>query len=312
MPKVSVVIPAYNCERFISTAIESVLEQTYKDYEIIVVDDGSTDNTAKVLSRLNSKIKYIFQTNGGPAKGRNTGILNARGEYVAFLDADDAWLPNKLKMQMEVLEKRSNLGLIYSDIYIIDDRYFVDRNSGLRAFQVRPPHRGKVLKTLFLVNFIPTTSVVMRKECFEKIGLFNPILSPIEDYDRWLRLSVFYEVDYIDRALAKYRDHVSIFRKNRILTITNIINTLNGVAREYHVVRDTFGKEVNQRISQLYAILGKSYLLKGLFKKAFYNFSVSFKLTKSLSLPCSILFSFSGDCIKSIFRYIKSKIRKPK
>lgn len=312
MPKVSVVIPAYNCERFISDAIESILRQSYKDYEIVIVDDGSTDKTAEIIKQYNNeKIKYIYQTNGGPAKARNTGIFNSKGEYIAFLDQDDAWLTNKLKLQVEVLENNNRVGLVYTDIYIVRDDVF--NNSTLkfrRSFQIRPPQRGKVLKDLFLENFIPTSSVMVHRECFEKIGMFDLSLPPIEDYDRWLRISAQYDIDYIDKPLVKYRDHVACFRKNEVLTVTNTINTLNGILSDYHILKKLLGERINERLSRLYIILGKIYLSKGTFKKAFYNFSLSFKLKKSWLIPLYILFSYFFDRLMEVLRYIKFKIRK--
>ncbi len=205
MPKVSVVIPAYNCEKFISTAIESVLSQTYGDYEVIVVNDGSTDKTDEVLSRYASKIKKIYQPNKGPAEARNTGIANSEGEYVAFLDQDDAWLPDKLRMQVEVMEKNDKLGLVYTDTYVLKDKEFNNANSLCRrSFQIRKPHRGAVLEYLFLGNFIATSSVMVRKECFSEIGMFDPSVVPSEDYDRWLRIAVAYEIDFIDAPVVNF------------------------------------------------------------------------------------------------------------
>ncbi|MBL7129821.1 MAG: glycosyltransferase [Candidatus Omnitrophica bacterium] len=313
MPKVSVVIPAYNCERFISTAIESVLNQSYKDYEIIIVDDGSTDKTAEVIKQYSENIIYIYQSNGGPSKARNTGVFNARGQYIAFLDQDDAWLPDKLKMQVSLLEENKDVRLAYTDTYILDDKSFANHNAqNKRSFQIRCPHRGEVLQDLFLDNFISTSSVMVYKECFKKVGMFDLFLPPIADYDRWLRIAALYKVDYIDKPLVKFRDHSACFRRDTILVATNVIKTLNGIIADYPVIKNMIGDKVNKRLSQFYVILGKLYLTKGSFKKALYNFSVSFKLTKSLFLPFSILFSFLGDYIKSIFRYIKLKIRKQK
>lgn len=311
MPKVSVIIPAYNCERFISTAIESVLNQTYKDYEIVVVDDGSTDKTAEVIRRYtnNNDIRCVYQLHNGPSKARNAGILNAKGLYIAFLDQDDAWLPDKLKMQISFLEKNKDVGLIYTDTYILDDKSFADLNAqNKRSFQIRCPHRGRVLQDLFLENFISTSTVIVCKKCFEKVGMFDLSLPPVADYDRWLRIATLYDVDYIEKPLVKYRDHSGGISRNTILMATNIIRTLNEIVAEYPIIKDMLGDRANKRLSQFYVILGKLYLTKGSFKKALYNFSVSFKLTKSLFLPFSILFSFLGDYMKNILRHIKSKI----
>jgi len=305
MPKVSVVIPAYNCEKFIATAIESVLSQTYGDYEIIVVNDGSTDKTDEVISRYASKIKKIYQPNKGPANARNAGIVSASGEYIAFLDADDAWLPEKLEMQMAVFERNHNLGIMCSDTYVVDSGHF-DKcdHSTRRYFQMWPPSRGDVFIKLFSQNFVATSTVIARKACFDKIGLFNPGLSPIEDYDRWLRISLLHELDFVDVPLSKHRDHVGIFRKNPILTLTNIINTYSGIGRDHPEAAGTLGKIFYRVIARFHISLGERYLFMGDLKNALRNFSIAIKMTKSYGTVLCILFSLLRDypavCIKSI------------
>lgn len=279
MPKVSVVIPAYNCEKFISTAIESVLGQTYGDYEIIVVNDGSTDKTDEALSRYASKIKKIYQPNKGPAEARNMGIANSEGEYVAFLDQDDAWLPDKLRMQVEVMEKNDKFGLVYTDTYVLKDKEFSNTDSLCRrSFQIRQPHGGSVVKYLFLDNFITTSSVMVRKECFSEIGTFDPSVVPSEDYDRWLRIAAAYEIGFIDAPLVKFRDHIACFAGNNIVTVTHIIDVLNRILSEYPHLRGILGKDADKRLSFFHVMLGKIYFSKMLFKEAFHNFCVAFKL----------------------------------
>ncbi|MBM3252606.1 MAG: glycosyltransferase [Candidatus Omnitrophica bacterium] len=238
-------------------------------------------------------------------------MLNAQGKYIAFLDADDAWLPDKLKMQVEYLERNNNLGLVYTDVYILNNRRFTaSKQGGVRCFQRRPPFRGKVCQELFLDNPIMTSSVLMRKDCFEKTGLFKPLLSPIEDYDIWLRTAVFYEMDFIDIPLVKYRDYTGTFNKNVILTLTNIINTLNGFLTDYPAVANLLGKKAKQRVALHYVMLGKRYLLRADFRKAFYNFNLAQRLTKSIVLPFYIFFSSFFDCLMIIPRYFKNLIYK--
>lgn len=281
IPKVSVVIPAYNCQDYIAATIESIFSQTYNDYEIIVVDDGSADGTARVISGFSDKIKYVYQSNAGPAAARNTGILKARGEYIAFLDHDDVWLPDKLKMQVELLSRNASLGLVFTDTYIVEDKLFLSPVAGsLFTFQLRPPHRGKVLKELFIDNFIPTPSVMARRDCFDKAGMFNPALVPIEDYDMWLHIAAFYEVDFIDVPLVKYRSRVACFRKNRILTASNTIKTLTGILSEYPYLKEALGGKVNRRFSQLYLFLARFYFSSYDFKEAFRNLYLSIKGNK--------------------------------
>src|SRR2546428_514370 len=114
-PLISIIIPTYNSGRFVAQAVQSVLKQTYRCYEILVVDDGSTDETKDVLSKFGNCIKYIYQENRGPSAARNVGIKVARGKYVCFLDADDMWVPNKLKVQLAFIERDDGIGLVFSD-----------------------------------------------------------------------------------------------------------------------------------------------------------------------------------------------------
>ena len=282
MPKVSVVIPAYNCQRFITTAINSVLAQSYADYELIVVDDGSTDNTSQIVSGFRGRVKLIKQKNGGPAAARNTGVAHSRGEYVAFLDQDDAWLPDKLKAQVELMDGNERLGLVFTDTYEIPDRGFdASAYGAARSFISRPPHRGMALEYLFLKNFISTSSVMVRKGILEKIGPFNASLVPVEDYDRWLRIAALYEIDFLDRPLVRHRDHPATFAKNEIVTLTNIIYTLNGFVFDYPAIKDLLGRKAGETIAFFYVALGKRFLRNMNFGKAYQNFHSAFELTKS-------------------------------
>lgn len=279
MPKVSVVIPAYNCERFISAAIESVLAQTYGDYEVIVINDGSTDKTDEILVKYVQKIKVMRQPNKGPAEARNTGIANSEGKYIAFLDQDDAWLPDKLKMQVEIMEKNNKLGLVYTDVYVLKDKEFGNADHLYkRSFQMRQPHRGSIFEYLFLDNFISTSSVMVRKECLSKVGMFDPAVVPSEDYDRWLRIAAVCEIDYIDTPLVKFRDHIAAFAGNKILTLTHVIDVLNKMLSEYPNLRGALGKKADQRLSYFHVMLGKMYLSKMFFKNAFHNFYIALRL----------------------------------
>jgi len=234
LPKVSVVIPTYNSAPYIAKTLESVFVQTYKDYEVIIVDDGSTDDTREVLKPFLHRIRYIYQDNRGPAAARNMGIRLAEGEYIAFLDSDDRWLPEKLRLQVEHLTSNPEVGLVYTDIGIIE--------SGPRAVnyaKVRK-HSGFVFWELLGTNFIPTTTVMVRRECFEKLGPLDesPIVQGAEDYDVWLRIARHYKIGYIPIKLAEHRcrsdSHSrNIDRKYRSLlyvverTFDNILNNVD-------------------------------------------------------------------------------------
>lgn len=203
---VSVIIPTYNYGRFIERAIRSVLNQTYQDYEIIVVDDGSTDNTEDVVKRIgNDRIRYINHvTNKGGNAARNSGIRAATGEYIAFLDSDDEWLPEKLDKQIHLFANSAEMvGLIYTGLNVID----VTNNKPL--YQELPESRGHIFNLLLTGNYITGggSSAMIKRECFESVGFFDETLPSGQEWEMILRISEKYEVDFIGEPLVNYYVH---------------------------------------------------------------------------------------------------------
>lgn len=201
-PKVSVVIPAYNAEKYLAETIGSVLDQTYGDYEIIVVDDGSSDGTLEVAQSFEPRIKALTKTNGGPASARNLAIKNSRGDYIAFLDSDDLWVSDKLAAQVALLEKAPAVGLVYSEALM-----FTGNNGELKVgdkigFTSEPSFR-----TLLFGDYIPNSTVVIRRGCVDKVGLLNESreLIGVEDYEYWMRVAKHFAMAGIARPLAYYR-----------------------------------------------------------------------------------------------------------
>lgn len=212
MTTVSIIIPAYNSARFLPEAIESVLAQTYKDYEIIVVDDGSTDNTKEVLKPYLDKIKYVYQENRGAASARNTGIKHSQGEYIAFLDADDVWLPEKLHIQADYLDNNQEIAMVYSQsLWMSEDgRLLTGKKSRHRI------PSGDVFNILFFKNFIFTPTVMVRKRILGTVGLFNESFVSTEDRDLWLRIAREFKVFGISKYLCKTRQTPgSLIRSNK-------------------------------------------------------------------------------------------------
>lgn len=204
MPKVSVVIPAYNTASYLAEAIESVLHQTYQDFEILAIDDGSTDDTAKVASSYAPRVKLIKKKNGGPASARNVGMQQAIGEYIAFLDSDDTWVQDKLAEQVELLERNQGIGLVYGEAQMfrqIEGR----RQMGETIGHTQSP----TLKSLLFGNFIPAQTVLFRRVCLERIGYMKESVTlPVaEDFEFWLRFAKHYSLFGINRTLAYYRIH---------------------------------------------------------------------------------------------------------
>ena len=159
-PSVSVIIPTYNAAQYLPHAIDSALKQTYPHKKVIVVDDGSTDHTWSVIEPYLERISYLRKDNGGPASARNLGISKSKGEYIAFLDADDIWLPEKLAVQVDFLKKNPQFRLVHSNTWILEK----DKKPYPSFVKYRPPS-GQVFKKLFLQNHINNLTVLIRREC---------------------------------------------------------------------------------------------------------------------------------------------------
>jgi glycosyltransferase involved in cell wall biosynthesis len=204
MPKVSVIIPAYNAMNFLPETMESLMAQTYSDFEAIVVNDGSTDHTAEWVSQLpDPRIKLVSQANQGLAGARNTGIQTAQGDYLAFLDADDLWHPTKLEKQVKCLEQNPETGLVYTWLSLINE------TSTPTGRLVKNSDEGNIWETLILHNIVGSGSVAMvRRQCFDTCGLFDRNLrSFVEDWDMWLRIVLHYPFKVIAEPLVHYRQH---------------------------------------------------------------------------------------------------------
>ena len=204
-PVVSVIIPTFNCGRFLTVAIQSVLDQTYQDWELIVVDDGSVDDTREVVAAFQDpRIRYVYQENRGAPAALNAGVLLASGEYIAFLGADDRFLPEKLALQVAQLQTLPpSVGLVYSDLYLVN---LEDGAILGRFLHGRQCPRGKVLSHLLRSDgaFIHPCSTLIRSEVFDEVGLLDEGLRTHEDWDLWVRIAMSYEIEAMDVPLGLY------------------------------------------------------------------------------------------------------------
>lgn len=210
MPKVSVVIPAYNAMTYLPDTLNSVLQQTFSDFEVLIIDDGSTDHIQAWVAQniTDPRVRLIAQANQGLSAARNTGIANAQGEYVAFLDADDLWEPTKLEVQVRYLDNNSAVGLVYNWIAVIDAQ-------GKPTGKVwRGDIEGDVLEEVLQRNIIDCPSVLVRRKCFEEVGVFDRTLRSVEDWDMWIRIATRYNFGVTREALVYYRQHTSNMSKN--------------------------------------------------------------------------------------------------
>jgi len=300
MKKVSVVIPAYNKADLTVKVVESVLNQTYKDIEIIVVDDGSSDNTAKLLEAYAGRIKYLYKENGGACSARNIGIKLATGEYIGLLDCDDLYLPQKIELSVEFLEKHPDFGFVHSAAYFIDDQ-----DNVLRTFSHRKSRRmGPRVKDLLLRDFICNSTVVVRKLCFEKVGFFDEEIFTPGDWDMWLRLAGNYKAGYINKPLVSYR-----------VSSSYNFNHIEQVKREELVVlKKSFArnKELtlrfqNKALSNISYRCALSYIVVGDFKKAKSELSLAISKNK-FNLILVVLLVFCLLAPKRLQFLVKKKI----
>ena len=210
MPTVSVIIHTYNNEKFIAETVESVLNQTYKDYEIIVVDDGSVDGTRDALKPYMQKIRYHYKENGGIASAKNAGIKLSQTEYVAFLDHDDLWVSDKLQLQMECFNENTQAGLVYA-------KYTSFRDGKELRTKPEKGYSGWIFKELLSKSFIQTSTVMVKKECLDAVGPYDESFSLGDEYDMFLRISKKFQCGFIDKGLTKYRVHDANASKNDFL-----------------------------------------------------------------------------------------------
>lgn len=293
---VSIVIPTYNTAEYISQTLDSIFEQTYKDYETIVVDDGSTDNTRDVLDPYMDQIHYIYQENRGRSEARNTGIKAALGKYVAFLDSDDLWPPGKLERQIEILEGDGDIDFLFGDKQrfsndgsIIIGSMFREKGYGESFFgdsvYVRDPY-----KKLLDEPYIPTGTVIMKKEFFEKTGLFDRNIYA-EDWEFWLRVALFGKMAYAEELWELERDRPGSGSKNLKAVYTSNIMTLEKHEREYGPLLQELGVDINSKLQLAYKNFGY-FLLKSekILAREYFKKSMSRKFdVRALSY---LIFSF--------------------
>lgn len=206
MPKVDIIIPAYNAARYLPAAIESVEAQTFPDWRILLVDDGSTDNTPEVLApfidRLGPRLKYIRKPNGGLPAARNTAIHNSSAEFLALLDADDVWLPCRLAESLACFEDRPQVGLAYGFNARIDEEGKV-----IDTFARRQKHgEGRIAPYIYMRKVdLPCPTITFRRKCVEEVGPFDEKMRATEDRDLWFRIALRYEVALAPKVIALYR-----------------------------------------------------------------------------------------------------------
>ncbi|MFH1847998.1 MAG: glycosyltransferase [Candidatus Omnitrophota bacterium] len=278
MDLISTIIPTYNSEAFIKNTVESVLAQDYKNIELSIVNDGSTDNTEKVLRPYFDRIVYIKQENKGKSAALNLGIESAKGELLAFLDHDDLWLPHKLTRQYKYFRENPDVALIYSDLIIATD----DGKQRLSSRRMKnKPGQACDFYDLLTKNYITTSTIIIKKECILKVGLFDAKYMLSNDYDMYLRLARHYRFGYIEEPLTIYRQRqgnlTSRFSENMYQEHIDIAKSISKLFPELKLCSNPIWKK---GLSEHYFEFGIEHFYKHHYKEAGEKFFASLKYNK--------------------------------
>jgi glycosyltransferase involved in cell wall biosynthesis len=290
-PLVSVVIPTYNTGEYIVDAIDSVLKQQYRPFEVIVVDDGSTDRTAEIVKQYVRDVQsiqdvqdvrnnrtsrtslagdgidlvYIYQKNGGRASARNTGIKAAQGKYVAFLDSDDLWTQGKLGKQVHIMEMNDQIDFLFGDKQRFSDggkiaiHSMFHKNNYDEKFFGDPLYVRDAYQKLLQVNFIPTGTVILKRECLDRTGLFDQSIYA-EDYEFWLRVALFGTIAYANELWELERDREGSGSKNLKAVYLSNIRTLEKHEKEYQERLSGLRIDLNSALRDNYRDTGYYFL----------------------------------------------------
>ena len=199
MPQVSVIIPTYNRAHVVGEAIDSVLAQTYGDLELIVVDDGSRDETREIVSSYGPQVTYLHQEHRGVSAARNRGIERARGESLSFLDSDDLWLKEKLSLQMECMKSHPKILICYTD------EIWIRKGVRVNPMKKHRKYSGMIFEQCLPLCIVSPSSVMIKRQLLDEVGVFDETLEVCEDYDLWLRISARYPIQFIEKPLIVKR-----------------------------------------------------------------------------------------------------------
>jgi len=253
---VSVIIPNYNYGRYLKEAIDSVFGQSYPRCEIIVVDDGSTDESLDVLRSYGDRLRWVQQARQGVSAARNRGIQESRGPFVALLDSDDVWHPEKLARQLPALT-RPSVGMVYCGRRLID-------GAGRWLQTQQPRHSGWLLKDIALLRWAQApggSAALVRRACFDRVGLFDAALSTSADWDLWRRIACSYEIEVVPEPLVSYRQHGVAMHRNADLFERDMLHAFSRMFEDpaaalIHPLR-------RQCYSNLYVMLAGAYFQVG-------------------------------------------------
>jgi glycosyltransferase involved in cell wall biosynthesis len=259
--EVAVVIPSYNCASFLASALDSVLRQTYRDFRIFVIDDGSIDATGEVMRLYSDRSVCLRQPHAGAAAARNRGISISSSPYIAFLDADDLWLPTKLERQVHLLSTRPDVGLVCSDFSISGAR----ENIGSYFERVRVPADGRMFEHLVRECFVSTSCVVVRRRAIEEVGLFEESLAVSEDFNLWLRIASRWNVAVAREVLVAVRSQsqglsaspgTAMRLSSGLAALQHVMSACSGISRSEQ-------RALRRAIADSYYVNGSHQLASG-------------------------------------------------
>jgi glycosyltransferase involved in cell wall biosynthesis len=290
---VTVVIPNYNYERFLPQALDSVFAQTHPRLDVIVVDDGSTDGSDKVLAQYQGRLRWFRQKNQGVSAARNKGIAEGRGQFVAFLDADDFWMPDKLERQLAAFAD-PRVGLVYTGVRYVD-------REGATLRDKPAATEGDILADHALMR--PTvlaggSSALVRKACFERVGVFDARLSTSADWDMWRRIACHFRVAMVSEPLIGYRMHSTAMHRNVPLFERDMLHAFS------QMFRDPDARAVwplrRRAYATLYTMFSGAYLNTRNWKKA-----VSYGVRSLVQRPDRIALRALGLPVRKVRRFLR-------
>lgn len=284
-PLVSVVIPTYNRASLLIKSIQSVLNQTYNDFEVIIIDDGSDDNTEELVESFHDeRIRYIrHEVNMGVACARNTGINASSGVFIAFQDSDDEWLPRKLEKEINIFNScDSKVGVVYSGLW-----RFNKNKKTYFPLHFDNKIEGRIHEELIKGNFVHGLSII-RRSCFEKIGLFDEELPALEDWEIYLRLSKYYDFKFINEPLI-----ISYLNKKGLtLNLAIQIDATEQIIRKHH---NEFNEQ-KKATANIYGYLASQLCMNGLLMDGRFYFLKAIKMYPiNIQYYCAFLISFLGS-----------------
>jgi len=297
-PLVSIIVPAYNSGEFISKVIDSALNQTYRNAEIVVVDDGSTDNTREILDPYiqNRQIRYFYHSNAGHGAARNRGIEHSRGEFICFLDHDDLMIPDSVESRLSAFEKYPGLEFVFTDCR----KVFVNDIGEERVYRERDLHEAGFLHTipdtcideqgdgiyifnrelsssLLLWCFIWIGAVMIRKGVFEKAGLFDESLRVSPDYDLWIRISFLSQIGFLDKCTAIYRTNSGSMSKNQVALLSENIKIREKYLKGASELEGSYRKKLKDLLGTMFFSKGYLLMQSELHKESKHDFVNSIK-----------------------------------